>query len=359
MLIVAEKPSVARSIRSAVSAVKPTPYVIALKGHILELDFTEDYSRWRGVDPRELFKAPVRWVVRDNDSYRKLVSSLKGNDTLVLATDNDPEGELIAYEVLLIAKDTLGFTPRYSRMRFNATTISELRRAWMNLEVDLKWRWVWKALLRHRFDLVTGAAYTRLLTLSGRFNSGLVSWGSCQIPTLWFIYQKEMEIRSFKPEKYYTLTAVIDIDGVRLEISSEPIRDPSRARTSYDLTKNSRYAYISDFQVRDEIEHKPLPTDTDTMLQELSKITGLTASKIMGIAESLYGDGYISYPRTETNMWLTVDHRSILSMLSSTPLARYIDLHSYNPRDGGKNDGAHPPIHPTAYYPWRDIRGRV
>lgn len=355
MLVIAEKPSVARNIRSAI---KPPPSIVALKGHILELDFPEGYSRWRSVDPRELFKAPTEWIVRDHESYKRLVSSLRGVDTLVLATDNDPEGELIAYEVLLIARDNLGFTPRYRRMRFNATTVGELRRAWINLESDLRWRWVWKALLRHKFDLVTGAAYTRLLTLSGRFDSGsgLISWGSCQIPTLWFIYQKEMEIRSFKPEKYYTLSAILDLNGVRVEFSSDPIRDPSKARTLYFSMKNSRYACIKGFQLKDEVERKPLPTDTDTMLQELSKITGLPASKIMAIAESLYGDGYISYPRTETNMWLTVDHRSILSMLSSTPLSRYIDISCFDPRDGAKNDGAHPPIYPTAYYPQKDSR---
>lgn len=356
MLVVAEKPSVARNIRSAI---KPPPDVIALKGHILELDFPESYSRWRSIDPRTLFKAPIEWVVRDYESYRRLVSSLKGSDMLVLATDNDPEGELIAYEVLLIARDRLGFTPGYRRMRFNATTISELRRAWMNLEPDLKWRWVWKALLRHRFDLVTGAAYTRLLTLSGRFDSSLVSWGSCQIPTLWFVYQKEMEIRGFKPEKYYTLIVIVDFDGVRVEFSSDPIKDRVKASMLYSSIKGYRYAYVRDFQIRDEVERKPLPTDTDTMLQELSRITGFSASKIMAIAEALYGDGYISYPRTETNMWLTVDHKSILSMLSSTPLSMYIDMSFFDPRDGGRNDGAHPPIHPTAYYPWRDSKSIV
>jgi DNA topoisomerase-1 len=355
MLIVAEKPSVARNIRSAI---KPSYPILALKGHILELDFPEAYSKWRSVDPRELFKAPVEWVVRDRESYKRLTESLRDADTLVLATDNDPEGELIAYEALLIAKDTLGYIPRYSRMRFNATTISELRRAWMNLEPDLRWSWVWKALLRHRFDLVTGAAYTRLLTLSGRFDGSggrLISWGSCQIPTLWFVYQREMEVRNFKPEKYYTLSAILDIKGVRLEVSSDPIKDSSRAYKLYASIKSSRYAYIKDFHLKDEVERKPLPTDTDTMLQDLSKITGLSASKIMAIAESLYGDGYISYPRTETNMWLTVDHGSILSMLSSTPLARYIDTGCYDPRDGSRN----PPIHPTAYYPWRDVKSTV
>jgi len=714
MLIVVEKPSVARTIQSSI---KPSPPVIALRGHILELDFPERYSKWKSVDPRELFRAPTEWIIRDSEAYRNLTNALKGAGMLVLATDNDPEGELIAYETLLVAKKVLGYTPRYGRMRFNAATPSELRRAWETIEPDLKWNWVWKALLRHKFDLITGAAYTRLLTLSRRLSSGdnLVSWGSCikgdtiipgdykpisemdvgdhciglilsdnrvikkfireyngqlirikalgllpieltpehpvltaaspknfgsednpllfwkpaallkpkdkckngdylvlprikgtinineislsefvdeeggfsqalhldkdvlwllgayiangiflgdriqinidlrdpkiidriidaikrlncssfiierqetstpkistniysqillkalakwfgerddqkripdfillhedldlikaflegyeegsnlraqydidakksayattrskilalqlqllyarigyflqvyaksdddksdsnvtyvmtllepnsknaefyvlneyilvpiievesvsysglvynletsdntylvsnavvhncQIPTLWFVYQREMEIRDFRPEKYYVISALLDAYGAKIKVASDPIRDTSIAQQFYNAAKSARYALVKDFQLKDEIEHKPLPTETDVMLQELSKIMGLSATKIMALAEALYGEGYISYPRTETNMWLTVDHKSILRMLSSTPIGRNIDMSLFNPRDGRKNDGAHPPIYPTAYYPSLDAKGKI
>ncbi|MEM2526906.1 MAG: type IA DNA topoisomerase [Candidatus Bathyarchaeia archaeon] len=358
MLVVAEKPSVARIIRSAI---KPSPPTVALKGHILELDFPERFSVWRSVDPRELFRAPTEWVVRDPEAYRSLAGALKGSGMIVLATDNDPEGELIAYEVLLVAEKVLGGLPRYGRMRFNAATPNELRHAWEFLEPDLRWSWVWKALFRHSFDLVTGAAYTRLLTLSRRLdpNGRLISWGSCQMPTLWFVYQREMEIRNFRPEKYYVISALLDVRGVRVKVSSEPIKDVSAARALYAAAKGSKYAAVRDFQLKDEVERKPLPTDTDSMLQDLSKITGLSAAKIMALAESLYGDGYISYPRTETDMWLTTDHRSILAMLSQTPLGKHIDLSSYGPRDGRRNDGAHPPIYPTAYYSGSDIKGKI
>ncbi|MBS7604928.1 MAG: DNA topoisomerase [Candidatus Bathyarchaeia archaeon] len=358
MLVITEKPSVAKNIRLAI---KPPPPTLALRGHILELDFPEQYSRWRSVDPRELFNAPVKWTIRDQDTYKELVKAVKKAGILVLATDNDPEGELIAYESILVAKDSLGSMPKYCRMRFNTVTLSDLRHAWENLEPDLKWNWVWKALFRHKFDLITGAAYTRLLTLSKKLGNGdsIISWGSCQMPTLWFVYQREMEIRNFKPEKYYVLSVVLNVHGVKVKVSSEPIKDSNKSREAYALAKTAKYALVMDFQLIDEIEQKPLPTDTDSMLQDLSKITGLSAAKIMSLAESLYGDGYISYPRTETNMWLTTNHRSILSMLSSTPLGKYINMMNYSPRDGKKNDGAHPPIYPTAYYPWSDDKGKV
>jgi DNA topoisomerase-1 len=168
-----------------------------------------------------------------------------------------------------------------------------------------------------------------------------------------------MAIRNFKPEKYYVVSALLDVHGVKIMVASDPIKDANTARQIYNTVKSAGYALVEDFQLKDEIEHKPLPTETDIMLQELSKIMGLSATKIMALAEMLYGEGYISYPRTETNIWLTVDHKSILRMLSSTPLGRNINLSTLNPRDGKKNDGAHPPIYPTAYYPGLDAKGKI
>ncbi|MEM3647484.1 MAG: DNA topoisomerase, partial [Thermofilum sp.] len=215
-IVVAEKPSVARIIRSTLKL--PS---VALRGHFLEIDFPREYNRWRRVDPKELFRAPVVWVVRDKGTYRSVLSSVKGVDAIVIATDNDSEGELIGYEVFLTAKKVLKRSPVIKRLRFNAATPEELMKAWRKLESGLRWGWVWKALFRHRFDLVTGAAFTRLLTLSGKVGNdgGLISFGSCQTPTLWFVYRREMEIRNFKPEKYWVISAVTDAHGVKVKVS--------------------------------------------------------------------------------------------------------------------------------------------
>ena len=246
-------------------------------------------------------------------------------------------------------------------MRFNAATPAELRRAWASLEPSLRWSWVWKALFRHRFDLATGAAYTRLLTLSRKINSDgrLVSYGSCQSPCLWFVYRREMEIRNFKPEKFWVISAVLDVHGVRVKVSTEPIKDAVEARRLYSLAEKAGYADVNAFQLEDDVVHKPLPTDTDALLQELARAFGLSGAKAMAVAEALYAEGFISYPRTETNMWVGVDHRQVLDMLSKTPLGGLINMADYSPRSGKRNDGAHPPIHPTAHYSGRDLKGKV
>jgi len=356
-LVVAEKPSVARTIRYAV---RP-PRVLALRGHFLELDFPSEYSKWRSVDPDRLFNAPVIWVARDRRTYSELAKAVKGAGEVVVATDNDAEGELIGYEVLLVARRVLGREPPLKRMRFNAATPAELHRAWASLEPGLNWRWVWKALFRHRFDLATGAAYTRLLTLSRKLDGEgkLVSWGSCQAPTLWFVYKREMEIRSFKPEKYWVVSAVVNAKGVAVRVQTEPIKDGAEARRLYAQATRAKETRVKAFKLEDDVVNKPLPTDTDAMLQELSRIYGLSGSKAMAVAEDLYAEGFISYPRTETNAWVGVDHRQVLGMLSKTPLASLVNLSDYSPRSGKRNDGAHPPIHPVAPYTGSDLKAKV
>jgi DNA topoisomerase IA len=116
---------------------------------------------------------------------------------------------------------------------------------------------------------------------------------------------------------------------------------------------------VKAFRLEDDVAHKPLPTDTDAMLQELSRIYGISGSKAMAVAEELYAEGFISYPRTETNAWVGVDHRQVLGMLSSTPLAPLINFSDYSPKSGRRNDGAHPPIHPTAPYTGKDLKAKV
>lgn len=359
MLVVTEKPSVARAIERVI---KPEAEIVALSGHMLNLDFPEKYSNWWNTDPKDLFHVETKWVVADRRAHRALTGALKSaGDPMVLATDNDHEGELIAYEALLTAQNILG-KPRYMRMRFNTVSESELKDAWSRFEPDLNWGWVRKALFRQKFDLTVGAAYTRLLTISARRagrNVKLISYGSCQTPTLWFVYERDISIRNFKPETYYVVWALLDNKGVKVKVSAETMKDKTEAKDIYETAKKAGDAVVKEYALKVEVEQKPLPTDTDTMLQELTRILGLSGNKIMSAAEDLYANGYISYPRTETNMWVRVDHKDVLNALSRTPLSRFINYEDFSPINGKKNDGAHPPIHPIKPYLGKNVSGRI
>lgn len=137
-VIVAEKPSVARRIREAIKA--DNVLVTSVRGHVLDSDFPEGYG-WRECRPGDLFKVrEFRDEVRDHRSLRELKKAFRGAGVLVIATDNDSEGELIGAEILKIWRRVNGNRP-YRRMRFNSTDYRELRRVWRNLEETLNWSW--------------------------------------------------------------------------------------------------------------------------------------------------------------------------------------------------------------------------
>ncbi|MEM2545990.1 MAG: toprim domain-containing protein, partial [Nitrososphaerota archaeon] len=204
-VVVAEKPSVARAIEEALDSIGVEDVLVtSVRGHLLDLDLPLAFRNWKGRDPVEVLDlslADLRYVVRDRESHRHLLKVFRERAPLVIATDNDHEGELIGAEVLMVYRSVRGDRSRYYRMRFNSIEREELIRAWRNLEPDLNWGWVHKAEFRRAFDLLTGAAFTRFLTLSAerRGFDGLLSWGSCQTPTLYFVVERDLKIENFRP----------------------------------------------------------------------------------------------------------------------------------------------------------------
>jgi len=377
--VVAEKPSVARRIREALR--RSDVIVTSVRGHVLDSEFSEEYG-WGRCDPLKLFdvrefrdevrdarairelrklfrEADVlvirefRDEVRDARAIRELRKLFREADVLVIATDNDSEGELIGAEILKIWREVRGDAP-YKRMRFNSTDLGELRRAWQSLEDDLNWGWVMKALFRQRFDLITGAAFTRLLTLSTRKHDRsvrLISWGSCQAPTLWFIVKRELERINFKPKPFWTIKATLETGlGERFEAESDRFWDHGEAWGAFERAYSARYAVVEKFDERIMEVARPTPIRTDDLLRDLSRITGQPAAKILQVAENLYAEGYISYPRTDTNRYRPgFDFEQPLRAAAQglgvkPPLARP------SPRQGSLDDGAHTPIYPIAPY---------
>ncbi len=350
-VIVAEKPSVARRIREALRTEKVL--VTSVRGHILDSEFPEGFG-WRECSPSRLFDVrEFRDEVRDMRSVAELRRIFRDAELLIIATDNDSEGELIGAEILKIWREVRGDAP-YRRMRFNSTSYEELRRAWRNLEDDLNWRWVMKALFRQRFDLISGAAFTRLLTLAARRHNRdvrLISWGSCQAPTLWFVVKRERERMNFKPKPFWILKATFQkSSGERFEAESDRFWSLEDARRAYQSAKSTPYGVVKRFEERLVKILRPTPLRTDDMLRDLTKITGQSASRILQVAEDLYAEGFISYPRTETNRYRPgFDYdspcRAAVEGLGVTPPSL-----EAKPRQGRRDDGAHTPIYPVMAY---------
>ncbi|MDW7978591.1 MAG: type IA DNA topoisomerase [Candidatus Caldarchaeum sp.] len=364
-IVVAEKASVAKAIRSVVAAAKVNASVASVRGHLMEADLPEGYE-WGLKNPLEIMR--LRTVVdrvSDTKTFENLVKLFNDGGVLVVATDNDSEGELIGYEVLKVYRRIHGEDAGCMRMRFNSLDRRELFASWRNLEKDLNWRWVEKARFRQVFDLITGAAFTRLLTESTRKKARvrLISWGSCQTPTLNFVVEREKEIMAFKPRKYWTVKAVLETEnGQTFTASSQIFWDNGLAERLHQEVQGLDKAVVSEYAEAEKAVQRPLPMRTDDVLRDLNRITGVSASRLLSVMEELYSEGYMSYPRTDTNRYKpSFDFEASRRVVEESGLLREAAPKGFgpNPRNGGRDDGAHPPIYPTAVYKGGDLRMRV
>ncbi|MDJ0273976.1 MAG: type IA DNA topoisomerase [Aigarchaeota archaeon] len=367
-VVVAEKPSVARAIEEALDSIGVEDVLVtSVRGHLLDLDLPLAFRNWKGRDPVEVLDlslADLRYVVRDRESHRHLLKVFRERAPLVIATDNDHEGELIGAEVLMVYRSVRGDRSRYYRMRFNSIERDELIRAWRNLEPDLNWGWVHKAEFRRAFDLLTGAAFTRFLTLSAerRGFDGLLSWGSCQTPTLYFVVERDLKIENFKPIPFWYLEALLETDsGERFYARTERFWERSEAESAFRRASSAETGSVREFVEEHEAIRRPLPARTDDALRDLVAITGRTARELMEVLERLYAEGYISYPRTDTNRYPEGFSyaRSLRAAVNAGIVGTEVLRRSPDPRQGRLDDGAHPPIYPIRPYSGRGLLAAV
>jgi len=365
-IVVAEKGNVAKIIERVLSRYGVNLIALATNGHVMDSELPVGYE-WGKVDPKEIFDVVgrLRMVVRRRKVYNRLRKVfMRTNGVLVVATDNDPEGELIGFEILMIYR-RVRRDARYFRMRFNSVDEKEILRAWRNLEKELNWRWVYKALFRQKFDLVTGAAFTRFLTSLTRkhVNVKLVSWGSCQTPTLYFVVEREREIERFKPETYWYLEAKMRSGDYIFSLRTDRIWSQKEAIELFVKVRPVKFGKVVLYREVYSTIQRPLPLMTDYLLKDISRITGLSASRILNIAEELYSSGYISYPRTETDIYRKdFDFNAPLQavLLSDLgPLIKPFISYLPRPRNGRHDDQAHPPIYPLKPYPLEKSNKRV
>ncbi len=333
-----------------------------VSGHLMDFDFEEQYNNWHAVNPRLLFSLkPIRVVREECVKYVKALQLLGQRAMMViLALDADTEGESIAFEVMDIIRRVNPWVT-FKRAWFSAITKKDLEEALRNLR-EPNPNLANKAFARMQIDLTIGAAFTRALTLlvekkrpwllpKGSF----LSYGPCQSPVLFLVVQRALEREKFKSEKYYTLYAYIKCANKILKLSYKggKIKSLDEAKALQEKVKRSGFGVVVKAEYR-SVKHKPPePLNTIELERRASRFLNIRPKEALDIAEELYRDGLISYPRTETTIYPpTLNVRAIASMfLRSSMYGPYVRkllaLPQIIPTRGTEDDKAHPPIYPT------------
>ena len=431
-LHVAEKPSVAREIVSilasrtrtnplksfsvynpvvqfeyAFPAKSVSMIVTSVTGHLMEDEYEEEVkkSSWNSFPITELFTRPVVKSVRTDlkqTIQKNLEHYARKSKNLILWLDCDREGENIAFEVINVCTST-NSRIGCRRARFSGLSTRDVLHALSHLE-DPNKSLSDAADARAEIDLRVGAAFTRFQTLlfrnhflqtDGAASNGvepntqtpkLLSYGTCQFPTLGFVVKRFKEHESFVTEAHYKIsleyenctfqwkrgviydkisTYALYFNCIQKASGSIHVDETSVEFEDFKALLPNVKAKVLKIDARAARKNRPYPLCTVEMQKLASKFLKLTSEKCMTLAESLYQEGYISYPRTETTLFklpegdlvqmVTNQHncddsriREYAAELTRNDRGTDESPQAYfcMPRKGNRDDGAHPPIHP-------------
>lgn len=240
VLIVAEKPSVARRIAEALKIHFDKPFttcttklstfeiygryrgldahftITGLQGHVLNRDFPESVADWKSIEPIKLFETPTYkyGIGRDNSFVSHLEDLAKGIDIVMFWLDYDMEGENICFQVLDVIHNKINQLDfrQYYRVQFSSLEYNDIIKAFYKKDESLNADIALRAEAKHIFDLKVGVAFTRQLTNTlkkelGPKSNAIVSFGPCQNPTLALVVKRYEEIKNFKERSWFIVTA--------------------------------------------------------------------------------------------------------------------------------------------------------
>ncbi len=286
--------------------------------------------------------------------YLSLIKKMcKGADDIVVACDYDVEGEVIGFNIVRFAcgkKDA-------KRMKFSTTTKEDLRKAYDGMKEHMDLEWAEAGVTRHELDWLFGINLSRALTLSVKSATGMfkvLSSGRVQGPALKLLAEKEKVIQAFVPVPYWELELQCKELGALHEEGK--FQDKKKVGEVYDKCKGKE-AVVEKVDRKQFKQAPPNPFDLTAMQVEAYKVLRIQPKQTLQIAQELYTNSYISYPRTSSNQLPeSVGYKKVLELLSKQGSYKVLckellKLKTLKPNNGKKVDAAHPAIYPTGEVP--------
>ncbi|KAL9183480.1 hypothetical protein ACHAXT_004336 [Thalassiosira profunda] len=332
-----------------------TMITTSVRGHLASQDFGPQYG-WSRCPPAALFDAPIQTEYADDMQplERMLRDLSRRASALILMARLRSGGEAISDEVrtaCLRGNARLGTQHRIYRAKFSTA--------------------------RSEHDLRVGAAFTRFQTLrlqkkfDGFQDRGVVSYGPCQFPTLGFVVERWARIETFVPEAFWSLEMTIRLNadgsvvndagqgsggnvynqqgGRPIHLNWKRVRLYDRPVTTaiYDACLEAGEAVVTSLTGRPKNKWRPVPLATVELQKRASKYLRIGSEELMQKAEELYNQGYISYPRTETEKFRPeFNHHTLIQSFQGVA-GEFGDYANRIPRAGQNDDNAHPPITPA------------
>lgn len=309
-LVIAEKPSVARSIATVIGADEKQNgywqgggYLVSwCIGHLVSFaeagQYDEKYCKWRYED-LPILPQPWQFIVPDEKKQQfEVLRALLNRpdvDSVTAATDAGREGELIFRFVYQMA----GCTKPVKRLWVSSMEDAAIREGFANLRPDSDYDALYQsALCRAKADWLVGINATRLFSV---LYHKTLTVGRVQTPTLKMLVDRDAKILRFQKEKYYT----VGIHSGSLKADSGRIASMDEANTLKSTCAGTS-AICTSIKRERKAEQPPKLYDLTTLQREANRLFGFTAKQTLDYAQQLYEKKLLTYPRTDSQ-YLTED----------------------------------------------------
>ena len=339
-LIIAEKPSLARNIASSIgnmnkrtSYFENSEYIVTWAfGHLFSLCDIDDYNpnpdgskRW-SMDNLPCFPDKFRFRLRQDENKQtdsgverqftviKELCERADVDTVINAGDSDREGEII---IRLCVNNTraLELGKSFKRLWLPDQTPETIRSALAEMKDESEYESLAnEGFARTYIDWLYGVNLTRFATLKC---GTLLRVGRVIIPIVKAIYDRDMAIRNFKPEKYYTIASKTERDGEKIELVSKnkySANELYKANRDCEKYNTAQTVVVGRKSKKDTMSPGKLYS-LSKLQNYLGKKFKMPMEKSLAIVQKLYEEGYVTYPRTNSEYLATAEQDKIKKIL--------------------------------------------
>ena len=309
-LVIAEKPSVARSIAGVIGAdqkkdgyMEGNGYLVSwCIGHLVSLAdaaaYDERFKKWR-YDDLPILPQEWQYIIpaEKKGQFAVLRSLMERPDVtgLVCATDAGREGELIFRFVYQMA----GCKKPFKRLWISSMEDAAIREGFAHLKPGADYDDLYQsALCRAQADWLVGINATRLFSI---LYHKTLTVGRVQTPTLNMLVDREAKISNFKKEKYH----IVHIAAGGMEAASDRFMNPDDADATKTACAGAQAVCVS-VKREKKAEQPPRLYDLTTLQREANRLFGFTAKQTLDYAQQLYEKKLLTYPRTDSQ-YLTDD----------------------------------------------------
>ena len=317
-LVICEKPSVAKSIASALGVTSRADGYFEGNGHLISwcighlvgladaAAYDDRYKKWRYED-LPILPAPFRYVVSEEkaDQFHILRSLMERPDVteLVNACDAGREGELI----FRLVYEAAGCSKPFSRLWISSMEDAAIREGFADLRPGADYDPLYQsALCRQKADWLIGINASRLFSV---LYHRTLNVGRVQTPTLAMLADRDSKIVLFRKEKYHHVHLALE----EAEAVSEKIPAMEDAQAIRDACDGQQAVCVSVAREK-KTEKPPKLYDLTTLQREANRVFGYTAKQTLDYAQSLYEKKLLTYPRTDSR-YLTGDMAETASVV--------------------------------------------